>query len=120
MVFTRKTSAFLGMRALQDLVSDSMAIDMGSASTIIAVRGRGVVVDEPSLVAALCVHGVGHGFQELRWIVDIASASWHAPRPALAGAGGAGGALGRGLRPKRGAAAGARLLRLHPAGLDGG
>jgi len=28
-----------------------MAIDMGSASTIIAVRGRGIVVDEPSLVA---------------------------------------------------------------------
>ena len=28
-----------------------MAIDMGSASTIIAVRGRGVVVDEPSLLA---------------------------------------------------------------------
>jgi rod shape-determining protein MreB len=28
-----------------------MAIDMGSASTIIAVRGRGVVVDEPSVVA---------------------------------------------------------------------
>jgi rod shape-determining protein MreB len=28
-----------------------MAIDMGSASTIIAVRGRGVVVDEPSLIA---------------------------------------------------------------------
>jgi len=28
-----------------------MAIDMGSASTIIAVHGRGVVVDEPSLVA---------------------------------------------------------------------
>ena len=51
MAFMRKTSAFLGMRALQDLVSDSMAIDMGSASTIISVRGRGVVVDEPSLVA---------------------------------------------------------------------
>lgn len=46
-----KTAAFRGIRALQDLVSDSMAIDMGSASTIIAVRGRGVVVDEPSLVA---------------------------------------------------------------------
>ena len=28
-----------------------MAIDMGSASTIISVRGRGVVVDEPSVVA---------------------------------------------------------------------
>jgi rod shape-determining protein MreB len=51
MAFMRKTSAFLGMSALQNLVSDSMAIDMGSASTIIAVRGRGVVVDEPSLIA---------------------------------------------------------------------
>jgi rod shape-determining protein MreB len=28
-----------------------MAIDMGSASTIISVRGRGIVVDQPSLVA---------------------------------------------------------------------
>ena len=51
MAFLGKTSAFLSMRALRDLVSDSMAIDMGSASTIISVRGRGVVVDEPSLVA---------------------------------------------------------------------
>ncbi|HEU5460593.1 MAG TPA: rod shape-determining protein [Pyrinomonadaceae bacterium] len=45
------------MRALQNLVSDSMAIDMGSASTIISVRGRGVVVDEPSLVAVDTVTG---------------------------------------------------------------
>ncbi len=45
------------MRALQDLVSDSMAIDMGSASTIISVRGRGVVVDEPSLLAVDTVTG---------------------------------------------------------------
>ncbi|MFN2455700.1 MAG: rod shape-determining protein [Pyrinomonadaceae bacterium] len=37
--------------ALRNLVSDSMAIDMGSAGTIISVRGRGVVVDEPSVVA---------------------------------------------------------------------
>jgi rod shape-determining protein MreB and related proteins len=47
----RKTGSFLGLGALRNLVSDSMAIDMGSASTIIAVRGRGVVVDEPSVVA---------------------------------------------------------------------
>lgn len=46
-----KTAAFMGLRALQELVSDSMAIDMGSASTIVAVRGRGVVIDEPSMVA---------------------------------------------------------------------
>lgn len=45
------------MRALQSLVSDSMAIDMGSASTIISVRGRGVVVDEPSLVAIDTITG---------------------------------------------------------------
>jgi len=38
-------------------VSDSMAIDMGSASTIIAVRGRGVVVDEPSVVAVNKISG---------------------------------------------------------------
>ena len=57
MSFMSKTTAFRGIRALQDLVSDSMAIDMGSASTIIAVRGRGVVVDEPSLIAVDTVTG---------------------------------------------------------------
>ncbi len=51
MSFIGKTSTFLGLNALRNLVSDSMAIDMGSASTIIAVRGRGIVVDEPSVVA---------------------------------------------------------------------
>ena len=45
------------MRALQSLVSDSMAIDLGSASSIISIRGRGVVVDEPSLVAVDTVTG---------------------------------------------------------------
>jgi len=34
-----------------------MAIDMGSASTVIYVRGRGVVIDEPSLVAVNMVNG---------------------------------------------------------------
>ncbi len=47
----------MGLDALRNLVSDSMAIDMGSASTIIAVRGRGVVVDEPSVVAINKVSG---------------------------------------------------------------
>ena len=43
--------------ALRNLVSDSMAIDMGSAGTLIWVRGRGVVVDEPSVVAVNKVTG---------------------------------------------------------------
>src|SRR5437667_12567984 len=51
MSFMSKTAAFTGLDALRNLVSDSMAIDMGSVATIIVVRGRGVVVDEPSLVA---------------------------------------------------------------------
>jgi rod shape-determining protein MreB len=51
MSFMTKTAAFVGMKALRNLVSDSMAIDMGSAATIISVRGRGIVIDEPSLVA---------------------------------------------------------------------
>lgn len=41
----------LKISSLKKLVTDSMAIDLGTASTIIAVKGRGVVVDEPSLVA---------------------------------------------------------------------
>lgn len=53
----RKTSSFIGLSALRNLVSDSMAIDMGSANTIIAVRGRGVVVDEPSVVAVNKISG---------------------------------------------------------------
>src|SRR5215813_576240 len=57
MSFIGKTGSFMGLDALRNLVSDSMAIDMGSASTIIAVRGRGVVVDEPSVVAVNKVSG---------------------------------------------------------------
>lgn len=53
----RKTSSFIGLSALRNLVSDSLAIDMGSANTIIAVRGRGVVVDEPSVVAVNKISG---------------------------------------------------------------
>jgi rod shape-determining protein MreB and related proteins len=52
-----KTAGFMGLRALRDLVSDSIAIDMGSAFTMIWVRGRGVVVDEPSIVAVNAITG---------------------------------------------------------------
>jgi rod shape-determining protein MreB len=53
----RKTRSFMGLNALRNLVSDSMAIDMGSASTIISVRGRGIVVDEPSVIAVNKITG---------------------------------------------------------------
>ena len=51
MSFMSKTAAFIGLGGLRNLISDSMAINMGSAATIIYVRGRGVVVDEPCLIA---------------------------------------------------------------------
>jgi rod shape-determining protein MreB len=57
MGFLSKTAAFMGMASLRDLVSDSIAIDMGSGATIIYVHGRGVVVDEPSLVAVNNISG---------------------------------------------------------------
>jgi rod shape-determining protein MreB len=57
MSFIGKTKTLLGLNALKNLVSDSMAIDMGSASTIISVRGRGIVVDAPSVVAVNKVTG---------------------------------------------------------------
>ena len=41
----------LKISSLKKLVTDQMAIDLGTASTIIAVKERGVVLDEPSLIA---------------------------------------------------------------------
>ena len=51
MSFIGRTGSLIGLNALRNLVSDTMAIDMGSANTLIAVRGRGVVIDEPSVIA---------------------------------------------------------------------
>jgi len=50
-----KTSAFMGLDRLRALVTNSLAIDMGAAATVIYEKGRGVVVDEPSLMA---VHNI--------------------------------------------------------------
>lgn len=57
MGFISKTAAFMGMPDLRNLVTDSIAIDMGSATTRIYVRGRDLVLDEPSLVAVDNVTG---------------------------------------------------------------
>ncbi|HYE16205.1 MAG TPA: rod shape-determining protein [Pyrinomonadaceae bacterium] len=55
--FMRKTRSFMSFAGLRDLVSDSMAIDLGSSTVIIAVRGRGIVVDEPAVVAVNKISG---------------------------------------------------------------
>jgi rod shape-determining protein MreB and related proteins len=41
----------VNIASLKKLVTDLMAIDLGTANTIIAVRGRDIVLDEPSCVA---------------------------------------------------------------------
>ena len=46
-----KISSMMGFSSLKKYVTDSMAIDMGTANTIIVVKGRDVVFDEPSLVS---------------------------------------------------------------------
>jgi len=46
-----KLTSMMGISSLKGFVTDSMAIDMGTANTIIAVKGRDVVLDEPTLVA---------------------------------------------------------------------
>src|SRR5918993_1313519 len=55
--FMRGPRSLLSLQGWRDLVSDSMAIDIGSTSVIIAVRGRGVVVDEPAVVAVNKISG---------------------------------------------------------------
>lgn len=39
------------LRSLFTFLSDDLAIDLGTANTLVFARGRGVVVDEPSIVA---------------------------------------------------------------------
>ena len=53
----RGRRSLFSLQGWRDLVSDSMAIDIGSTSVIIAVLGRGVVVDEPAVVAVNKISG---------------------------------------------------------------
>ena len=45
---------------LLGLLSDDMAIDLGTANTLVYVRGRGIVLNEPSVVAIAEVRGKTH------------------------------------------------------------
>ena len=53
----RGPRSLLSLQGWRDLVSDSMAIDIGSTSVIIAVRGQGIVIDEPAVVAVNKISG---------------------------------------------------------------
>ena len=40
------------------MMSQDMAIDLGTANTIVYVRGRGIVLNEPSVVAIETINGI--------------------------------------------------------------
>ncbi|MEX7252868.1 rod shape-determining protein, partial [Pseudomonas aeruginosa] len=39
-------------------MSHDMAIDLGTANTVVYVRGRGIVLNEPSVVAVETINGI--------------------------------------------------------------
>src|SRR4029434_10254578 len=43
--------------SLLGLLSSDMAIDLGTANTLVYVKGRGIVLNEPSVVAIMHKHG---------------------------------------------------------------
>lgn len=45
------TSRVRNLRPLFSLFSNDLAIDLGTANTLVYVRGKGIVVNEPSIVA---------------------------------------------------------------------
>ena len=41
-----------------NFMSHDMAIDLGTANTVVYLRGRGIVLNEPSVVAVETINGV--------------------------------------------------------------
>ncbi len=49
--FHGNSSRFSNMRSLFSVFSSDLAIDLGTANTLVYARGKGIVVNEPSIVA---------------------------------------------------------------------
>src|SRR5690242_20795927 len=49
--FHKNGSWFSNIRSLFSMFSSDLAIDLGTANTLVYARGKGVVVNEPSIVA---------------------------------------------------------------------
>jgi len=50
---------------IRSFFSNDLAIDLGTANTLIYVRGKGIVLDEPSVVA-ISQEGGPHGKRTIR------------------------------------------------------
>ena len=51
-----KAKKMVGLASLTGLFSADMAIDLGTANTLVYVKGRGVILSEPSVVALSLIH----------------------------------------------------------------
>src|SRR6185369_6215236 len=49
--FHNWSSRITNMRSLFSIFSSDLAIDLGTANTLVYARGKGIVVNEPSIVA---------------------------------------------------------------------
>ena len=54
--------------SIKEFFSNDIAIDLGTANTLIWVKGKGIVLDEPSVVAIRVDHSMGGG-KKLRKLV---------------------------------------------------
>jgi len=48
----------MGVMRWFKFMSHDMAIDLGTANTLVYVRGRGIVLNEPSVVAIETINGI--------------------------------------------------------------
>ena len=48
------------------LLSADMAIDLGTANTLVYVKGRGIVLNEPSVVAIASIKGRSRSWRSAR------------------------------------------------------
>jgi rod shape-determining protein MreB and related proteins len=55
--FHKNGSWFSNIRSLASMFSSDLAIDLGTANTLVYARGKGIVVNEPSIVAINKVNG---------------------------------------------------------------
>lgn len=50
-LYSQETLSQMGFRSIFSLFSSDLAIDLGTANTLVYAKGRGIVVSEPSIVA---------------------------------------------------------------------
>jgi rod shape-determining protein MreB len=53
----RLIKTFMNFRSIFSLISSDLAIDLGTANTLVYAKGKGIVVNEPSIVAINKVNG---------------------------------------------------------------